>query len=67
MMKSNLPSKVLNKIWEMADIDKDGMLDSDEFALALYLISIKLRNFEVPNELPKHLIPSSKKKISMSN
>lgn len=61
MLISNLPAKVLNKIWTLSDIDRDGMLDLEEFLLAMYLISIKLRNFEVPNELPRHLIPPSKR------
>lgn len=42
MVKSKLPNSVLGKIWKLADVDKDGMLDSDEFALANYLINLKL-------------------------
>lgn len=42
MVKSKLPNAILGKIWKLADVDKDGMLDSDEFALANYLINLKL-------------------------
>lgn len=42
MVKSKLPNAVLGKIWKLSDVDKDGMLDSDEFALANYLINLKL-------------------------
>lgn len=61
MLKSKLPNSVLGKIWKLADVDKDGMLDADEFALANYLINLKLEGHELPNELPKHLVPPSKK------
>ncbi len=42
MVKSKLPNSMLGKIWKLADCDKDGMLDADEFALACYLINLKL-------------------------
>lgn len=61
MVKSKLPNSVLGKIWKLADVDKDGMLDADEFALANYLINLKLEGHELPVELPKHLIPPSKR------
>lgn len=59
-MKSKLPNSVLSKIWKLADQDEDGLLDSDEFALAMYLIKIKLEGSELPDSLPKHLVPPSK-------
>lgn len=62
MVKSKLPNSVLGKIWKLSDIDKDGMLDADEFALAMHLINIKLEGHEIPLELPNHLIPPSKKR-----
>uniref|UniRef100_A0A1I8FRA0 EF-hand domain-containing protein n=1 Tax=Macrostomum lignano TaxID=282301 RepID=A0A1I8FRA0_9PLAT len=49
------------KIWKLADIDQDGMLDIDEFALAKYLIRLRLDGHELPNQLPDHLMPPSKK------
>ena len=62
MIKSRLPNPVLAKVWRLADVDQDGMLDSDEFALAMHLINIKLDGFDLPDDLPGHLIPPSKKK-----
>ena len=61
MMKSNLPKAVLGKVWRLADTDNDGMLDSDEFALAMHLIKIKLEGHDLPDNLPKHLVPPSKR------
>lgn len=61
MVKSKLPNSVLGKIWKLSDVDKDGMLDADEFALANYLINLKLEGHELPSDLPKHLIPPSKR------
>lgn len=61
MVKSKLPNTVLSKIWKLADIDKDGMLDADEFALALHLIEVKVEGNDLPINLPDHLIPPSKR------
>ena len=61
MVKSKLPNTVLGRVWKLADLDKDGMLDSDEFALAMHLINIKLQGHDLPLELPDHLVPPSKK------
>ncbi|XP_015917697.1 EH domain-containing protein 1 [Parasteatoda tepidariorum] len=61
MVKSKLPNTVLGKIWKLSDIDKDGQLDMDEFALAMHLINVKLEGHDMPQELPEHLIPPSKK------
>ena len=33
LLNSKLPIDVLGRVWELADIDKDGMLDNDEFAV----------------------------------
>ena len=64
MMKSRLPNSVLGKIWKLADVDKDGMLDTDEFALAMHLINVKLDGFDIPSVLPTHLIPPSKRGLA---
>ncbi|XP_042296821.1 EH domain-containing protein 1 isoform X2 [Sceloporus undulatus] len=62
MVKSKLPNTVLGKIWKLADVDRDGLLDDEEFALANHLIKVKLEGHELPAELPPHLIPPSKRR-----
>lgn len=61
MVKSKLPNTVLSKIWKLADVDKDGFLDAEEFALAMHLINIKINGNDLPSELPDHLLPPSKR------
>ncbi|XP_035674911.1 EH domain-containing protein 1-like isoform X1 [Branchiostoma floridae] len=61
MVTSKLPNTVLGRIWKLSDIDRDGNLDSDEFALAKHLIKIKLDGENIPAELPSHLVPPSKR------
>lgn len=61
MVKSKLPNTVLGKIWKLADVDRDGYLDADEFALAMHLISVKISGHDIPSILPGHLIPPSKR------
>ncbi len=52
LMKSKLPNSVLRRIWALADIDEDGMLDRDEFAVAMFLIDHKLAGNDLPETLP---------------
>lgn len=61
MVKSKLPNSVLSKVWKLADVDKDGMLDEEEFALAMHLINIKIDGNDLPSDLPSHLVPPSKR------
>ena len=61
MVNSKLPNKVLGKVWKLSDVDKDGMLDEEEFALAMHLIGIKQDGHDLPTELPNHLVPPSKR------
>lgn len=41
----------------LADVDNDGMLDQQEFCLAMYLIDCKLAGNDLPSLLPAHLVP----------
>lgn len=61
MMKSRLPSSVLRRIWALSDIDQDGQLDRDEFAVAMFLIDHKLSGNDLPDKLPDRVIPPSKR------
>uniref|UniRef100_A0A1I8IPY0 EH domain-containing protein 1 n=1 Tax=Macrostomum lignano TaxID=282301 RepID=A0A1I8IPY0_9PLAT len=57
MTRSKLPFQQLGKIWKLADYDQDGMLNIEEFALAKYLIQLRLDGHELPGTLPEHLVP----------
>ncbi|XP_078034332.1 EH domain-containing protein 3-like isoform X1 [Augochlora pura] len=63
MLKSKLPNSVLGKIWKLSDVDNDGFLDSEEFALAMHLINVKLDGHDLPTTLPDHLVPPSKREL----
>ncbi|KAJ2763856.1 endocytosis defective- protein [Coemansia nantahalensis] len=62
LLQSGLPTNQLGEIWELADIDKDGALDFDEYCIALKLVFSLLHRaiVGVPPELPPSLIPQSK-------
>uniref|UniRef100_R7VYF9 EH domain-containing protein 2 n=3 Tax=Neoaves TaxID=3078114 RepID=R7VYF9_COLLI len=62
MVSSNLPSSVLGRIWQLSDVDRDGMLDAEEFALAGHLIGAKLEGRGLPADLPPRLVPPSKRR-----
>ena len=66
MMKSKLPNSVLRRVWVLSDIDQDGMLDRDEFAVAMFLIDHKLSGNDIPEFLPSRLVPPSKKSLCKS-
>uniref|UniRef100_A0A8C7L673 EH-domain containing 2a n=1 Tax=Oncorhynchus kisutch TaxID=8019 RepID=A0A8C7L673_ONCKI len=61
MVSTHLPNSVLGHIWRLSDVDCDGMLDDEEFALAIHLIEAKLEGHGLPGELPAHLVPPSKR------
>jgi GTPase SAR1 family protein len=58
---SGLPNAILFKIWNLSDIDKDGALDSDEFAVAMYLVEDAKAGKPLPDILPPALIPPGKR------
>ncbi|AWO98640.1 putative glioma tumor suppressor candidate region 1 protein isoform 2 [Scophthalmus maximus] len=62
MVSSRLPNSVLGRIWKLSDVDRDGMLDDEEFALASHLIEVKLEGHGLPPELPSRLVPPSKRR-----
>ncbi|KAL8769593.1 MAG: hypothetical protein Q9194_005399, partial [Teloschistes cf. exilis] len=60
---SRLPEEALAQIWDLADINSEGQLSRDEFAVAMYLIRqqrLKTTGRDVlPQTLPANLIPPS--------
>jgi epidermal growth factor receptor substrate 15 len=59
-MKAQLPEETLAQIWDLADIDADGQLSRDEFAVAMYLVRLQRGGKEpLPQVVPPALIPPS--------
>ncbi|KAI9871597.1 MAG: hypothetical protein M1830_002706, partial [Pleopsidium flavum] len=60
---SRLPEDILAQIWDMADINSEGKLNRDEFAVAMYLIRQQRGKRDgrsvLPSTLPPNLIPPS--------
>jgi len=51
----------LRQIWQLVDFEADGFLDSDEFALAMYLCQATNEGQPVPSVLPFNYFPVSKR------
>lgn len=62
MVRSKFFNFVFGKIWKLVDIDKDGMLDMDEWVLVNYLIKIKLEGYDLLVDLLDYFIFLFKKK-----
>ncbi|KAJ5336489.1 uncharacterized protein N7506_004511 [Penicillium brevicompactum] len=59
-MKAQLPEETLAQIWDLADIDADGQLSRDEFAVAMYLVRMQRSGKDqLPQVVPPALIPPS--------
>lgn len=59
-MNAQLSEETLAQIWDLADIDADGQLTKDEFAVAMYLVRQQRGGKEpLPQTLPPALIPPS--------
>ncbi|XP_075980195.1 RALBP1 associated Eps domain containing isoform X2 [Anticarsia gemmatalis] len=62
--KSHLPVPDLRKIWQLSDINKDGMLTLEEFSIAMHLIVLRRNNIPVPDALPACLVPKVDSRFS---
>ncbi|KZF20589.1 hypothetical protein L228DRAFT_253800 [Xylona heveae TC161] len=57
---SKLPEEVLAQVWDLADINSEGKLNRDEFAVAMHLIrQQRMKRGVLPAALPPNLIPPS--------
>ncbi|KAI9716922.1 MAG: hypothetical protein M1812_005071 [Candelaria pacifica] len=65
---SRLPEEVLAQIWDLADINSEGRLNRDQFAVAMYLIKQQRGKRDgrgaLPSTLPPNLIPPSMRQQS---
>lgn len=57
--KSRLPVHELRKIWQLADVTKDGALSLQEFNTAMHLVVLRRNHIELPDTLPSQLMPEN--------
>ncbi|XP_031586760.2 intersectin-2b isoform X1 [Oreochromis aureus] len=62
VMESTMLSKIqLASIWNLADVDKDGKLQAEEFILAMHLVDLAKSGQPLPLTLPTELVPPSQR------
>jgi len=61
MIDTNASIEFLRRIWNLADIEKTGNLDKDEFILAMHLAHRAAQGNPPPSSLGESLIPPSKR------
>ncbi|TNM95026.1 hypothetical protein fugu_017785 [Takifugu bimaculatus] len=59
LIASNLTQTQLATIWTLADVDRDGRLQGDEFILAMHLVDMAKSGRPLPLTLPQDLVPPS--------
>ncbi|ETO08814.1 EH domain-containing protein 4, partial [Reticulomyxa filosa] len=62
MLQTGLGNQVLGKVWGLADLDKDGLMNSEEFALCIFLLEEVKNGKALPDKLPEDYIPPSFRK-----
>ncbi|KAI9261173.1 P-loop containing nucleoside triphosphate hydrolase protein [Sporodiniella umbellata] len=60
LMQSGLPNDQLAQIWRLSDFDNDGYMDTDEFCIAMHLITAVKNGAQLPEKLPATLMPNRK-------
>ncbi|XP_071538814.1 ralBP1-associated Eps domain-containing protein 1 isoform X2 [Panulirus ornatus] len=64
--KSKLPVNELSRIWQLADVTRDGALSLEEFFTAMHLVVLRKNDIELPETLPASLYPALQRKSSSS-
>lgn len=57
LLQTGVSQPVLAHIWNLCDIKQSGKLNSEQFALAMYLIYQKMQGNEVPAALLPEMVP----------
>ncbi|XP_044164430.1 actin cytoskeleton-regulatory complex protein pan1-like [Acropora millepora] len=58
-MASGLDEQILAHIWGLCDVTNQGQLNSEQFALAMYLIHQKVMGVDPPQTLSPEMVPPS--------
>jgi len=62
MLQTGLNNQILGKVWGLCDLDKDGLMNSEEFALCLFMLEQAKNGKPLPDQLPENYIPPSFRK-----
>lgn len=60
LLQSGLGTDVLVTIWDLADVDKDGFLDKEEFVLAMNLTQRRIAGKSLPDAVPASVVSRMK-------
>jgi len=64
LVKTGLEKDNLRQIWNLSDMDKDGLFDLDEYVVAMFLCDAVLQKGRpIPVELPASVVPPSKRHL----
>merc|ERR1719483_1495339 len=67
LLQTGLAQQTLATVWNLADIDKDGKLNVEEFILAMHLCEMGMKGEPLPAQLPLTLVPPSMRRNHPSN
>mmetsp|Transcript_28189 Transcript_28189/g.73889 ORF Transcript_28189/g.73889 Transcript_28189/m.73889 type:complete len:483 (+) Transcript_28189:271-1719(+) len=58
-LTSKLPKETLAHVWNLVDIDDSGMINAEQFALAMHFIAMKVKGTDIPQKLTPIMVPPS--------
>ena len=62
LMKTGLSKDQLRQIWNLSDMDRDGLFDMEEYVVAMFLCDAVIQKGRpIPAELPTSVVPPSKR------
>mmetsp|Transcript_16820 Transcript_16820/g.29363 ORF Transcript_16820/g.29363 Transcript_16820/m.29363 type:complete len:568 (+) Transcript_16820:54-1757(+) len=64
LVKTGLSKDQLRQIWNLSDMDRDGLFDRDEYVVAMFLCDAVIQKGRpIPAELPASVVPPSKRHL----
>lgn len=64
LVRTGLEKDQLRQIWNLSDMDRDGLFDFDEYVVAMFLCdAVVQKGRPIPTELPASVVPPSKRDI----
>ena len=64
LVKTGLSKDQLRLIWNLSDMDRDGLFDRDEYVVAMFLCDAVIQKGRpIPAELPASVVPPSKRHL----